>query len=102
MALKQTVRLYLIEKNPYAIMDQNGQNHTGFIFEGFDAQNRLHRFTSAKDEYPVYDGAEYQEKNSRDFILYGRTDLNGRVKWSDFEKEKRDMTKPRPGQISGF
>lgn len=102
MALKTTKRITIIDKQKYAIQDVNGKDHEGYIYEGFDVDNRIIRFTSQKETYTVVDGAEYEEKNARDIVLYGRTDLNGRVKWSDEEKIKKDMTQPRTQNPGSF
>lgn len=91
--LKQTTKLTLVEKKPYAITGKDGKNYTGIIYEGFDSRNRIIRFTSKKDSYPVYDRGGFEETNSRDFELYGKTKFNGEVKWQDDPIEAKELNR---------
>jgi len=91
--LKQTLKLTLYDKNPYNIKGRDQKSYTGVIYEGFDKDGKSHRFTSEKESYPVFDTGRYQEENARDIVLYGRTTLEGIVKWSDFQKEKKNLDK---------
>jgi len=93
MALKKTVSLSIYDKSAWKIKGKNGKSYQGVNYEGFDKDNRVVRFTSKKEEYPVFDCSEYNESNARDFVLYGKSSLEGGVKWRDYEDEKKLLDK---------
>jgi len=94
MALKKQVKLSLYEKSPWKIKGKNGKTYQGVNYEGFDQNNRVVRFSSPGETYPVFDCSEYVESNARSIALFGRTDvITGNVKWKDYEEEKKVLDK---------
>lgn len=96
MALKQTIRLTLVDKQPYAIQSKNdpAKIYKGFIYTGLDKNSKPFNFTTIKDEYPVVDSGRYEETLARDITLFGRVDnFTGATKWANYEREKKDLTR---------
>jgi len=91
--LKQTLKLTLYDKNPYSIKGKDGKTYAGILYEGFAADGSTHRFTSQKDEFPVFDTGRYQEEHARDFKLFGKTKFGGGTKWSTEEPERKSLNK---------
>jgi hypothetical protein len=93
MALIKQINGCITSKEPYNIKGRDGEVYKGFIVEGIDQKNKSFSFGSREGKYTALDLGEYEAEKSISLKLFGRRTPDGKIKWSDYEKERKSLDK---------